>query len=281
MTSSTQVNLNALGSKWDGLSPHLIARFYAVKELRDSNTGRVRWVKEPGVKTVAAPLTDTASLEITLNWQSPFEHAGLESKAPTMMAMLQSGALQPLIDEVKSVGDSFASFVGAGGKEDEEAKQRSDGFLSKFVGRAGITKLNSTQVFNGMPPLKFTVTALFRAWEDAQSEVEAPFDQLMQWALPVKLAEDGTMMQSALNTIQGKNTYIEALMPSAAPTKIFMDYKGRTYGPLVIESVGVPINSAITADAKYAEMAVPLTICSLTAIDRKDWTATMKGGGIR
>lgn len=207
-----------------------------------------------------APLTE-ANLEVVLNWQSPFEQAGPESRAPTLLAMLQSGVLQPIID-------SLAPKVEEGG-----VHKRANEFLRQFEGRTGVTKLNSMQVFNGMPPVKITVTALFRAWQDAASEVEAPFDKLMKWALPVSLSEDGSVLARAVEAVKGDKGYIEALLPSTSPTRIAMHYKGRTYSPLVIESIGMPMSSPVDKDGRYVQLAVPLTLCTLTAIDRKDWTA--------
>jgi hypothetical protein len=46
--------------------------------------------------------------------------------------------------------------------------------LRNAAGRTGITKLNSTQIFSGMPPVKFSFTAHFRALTDPQSEVRDP-----------------------------------------------------------------------------------------------------------
>lgn len=238
-----------LSSLWDDLSPHLIASFYPVERVGQTRN----WQRVQGMPVVRAPLTE-CTLDISLGWQSPFEDAGT-NVMPTFKAMLQSGALQPFVDSSGAMGQT----------------------LSKFEGRTGITKLNSTQVFNGMPPLKFQVSALFRAWRDPASEVEAPFNELMKWALPVELANDGPIMallESIKKTTQGKpldEAVAHSLMPSLAPTKIAMQYKGRVFSPLVIESIGMPMNSPVDARGKYVELVVPMTICSLTAIDAKDW----------
>jgi len=178
---------NRLSSLWDGLSPHLLASFYEVGKIGDSGWGRIQGKTD--VATVMAPLTE-ASMEIALNWQSPFEQAGPESKAPALMAMLQSGALQPIVDSVM------------GKAKDGSAQQKSNSFLSQFEGRTGITKLNSTQVFNGMPPVKIQVAAMFRAWRNPAVEVEAPFDKLMEWALPIELSKDGSVLARAAETVK-------------------------------------------------------------------------------
>ena len=87
-------------------------------------------------------------------------------------------------------------------------RTRLKGFLAQFEGRTGITKLNSTQVFNGMPPVKIQVTALFRAWRDSMKEVEAPFNKLMEWALPIELSKDGSVLARAAETAKGDMGYV-------------------------------------------------------------------------
>lgn len=254
-----------LSSDWmessptSGLSPHLIASFYEVRRVGQSR--EAHWGKVDDSPIVKAPLTE-ASMEMVLNWQSPFESAGPETRAPAIFAMLQSGTLQPVIDALNPLKSD---------KQTSGKYEAKSGTLSQFEGRTGITKLNSTQVFNGMPPVKITVMALFRAWSNPAREVEAPFDQLMQWALPVHLDVDSTILSRAAEAIKGSRDWVDALMPSQSPVKIAMQYKGRCYSPLVIESIGVPLNSPVTSEGKYASLLVPMTLCSLTAIDRKDW----------
>lgn len=246
----------ALSSQWLGLSRQLLAQFYEVDREGRRVDEKI---------TVEAPLQD-ANLEAALNWQSPFEHSGPETKAPFLMAMLQAGMIQPAVDA-----------VGAG---DRSGSPEGSSLLKKFEGRTGITKLNSTQVFAGMPPARIQVTALFRAWADTKQEVRDPVDQLWQWALPVKLAEDSTLVSRGIELLgkaiagQGNlDDAIRGLLPSQAPVMIAMTYKGRTYKPLVIEAIGEPIGNPVTKDGGYAELAIPLTLCTLTALDRNDWMA--------
>jgi hypothetical protein len=247
-------SLTTLSSEWGGLNPLLIASFYEV----DRNGQRL----SGSDITVKAALTDGANLEVSLNWQSPFEQAGPETKAPTLFAMLQSGVIQPLVDSV------------GGGKSQADS---SGDFLKQFEGRTGITKLNSVQVFNGMPPVKLSVTALFRAWKDPVSEVETPFNQLMDWALPVELARDSTLLSNAVNATKGSKDWLEAVLPSKSPTFIAMQYKGRTFAPLVIESISEPLSSAIDKNGKFVELLVPMTLATLSALDRKDWADIQQG----
>lgn len=251
-------------SPTSGLSSHLIASFYQVQRVGQGRDAY--WEKVDGTPIVKAPLTE-ASLEMVLNWQSPFEGAGPETRAPAIFAMLQSGTLQPVIDAL----NPFKSDKQTSGKY-----EAGSGTLRQFEGRTGITKLNSTQVFNGMQPVKITVTALFRAWSNAASEVEAPFEQLMQWALPVHLDADSTILSRAAEAAKGSRDWVDALMPSLSPVKIAMQYKRRLYSPLVIESIGMPLDSPVTSKGEYAHLLVPMTLCTLTAIDRKDWSNSQR-----
>jgi hypothetical protein len=131
-----------------------------------------------------------------------------------------------------------------------------------------------------MHPFKISVVALFRAWADPVKEVEEPFDQLANWALPIKLSNDGVIM-STINAAKNATSVggaleamaTEGIMPSLAPTLIAMTYKGRMYSPLVIESIQDPLGSPVNRKGQFVERLVPMTLCSLTAFDREDWNA--------
>lgn len=244
-------------SKWDGLSPHLLATFYEVKKEGDN---LFRWVRDPSSNLVQAPLTDS-SMQVELQWNGPFDNAGVDAKAPALMSLLQNGGIQQYSD----------SALGNGG-----VNQKLKEGLSQFEGRTGVTKLNSTQVFTGMSPLKITCTAHFRAWNDAVTEVERAVDQLYEWALPEKLSEDGSVIARSLDLAKGKegSDVVNTLMPSLCPRIIGMQYKGRNFAPLVIESIDFPMDSPINSQGKYVQMAVQLTLTTLFAIDKEYWTNT-------
>ncbi|MDF0506598.1 hypothetical protein POK33_38250 [Burkholderia cenocepacia] len=265
--SSAAVGLDPriLSSDWTGLNPALLAKFYALK--RDAaGTG---WeqsfdVRELSAKDkfsvydgweVWAPITDGTS-EMTLNWHSPFEGAGAESKAPTISSMLQSGSLAPTI---QALGEK----AGAGDKASQAVNA-----LSSAQGRVGITKLNSTQVFQGMPPVKLSITAHFRALIDPVSEVQIPISQLQQWAVPQYLADDGVIANAVKNGAD--QSILETVFPSLAPQIIGMKYGDRTYEPLVIESISEPITNPRSIDGVSISCSVTMTLATLTAIDRRD-----------
>lgn len=244
-----------LTSDWGALSPHLLASFWECD--RDGNK------KKGSTTTVKAAITDESALELTLNWQSPFEQAGPETKAPTLFAMMQSGLTSQIFDSL-------------GFDKDENSNSKATRLLQQFEGRTGITQLNSVQVFNGMPPIKIPMTLLFRAWRDPVTEVEEPFNQLMEWALPIELAKDSTLLTNAVEAIKGSKDWIEAVLPSRAPTLLAFHYKGNTYAPMVIESITQPLTAPIDKNGRYVELAVPVTLASLAAIDRKYWQSLQK-----
>lgn len=262
--------ITLLQSPWPGVSKHLLGCFFPVTRTK-AEDGSTKWVRDKSVGVeVRAPL-ENAQLEFSLNWQSPFENAGSESKAPTAAAMVQSGAVQPVLDAVSGIGKGIGGAIGqAVGERLASASDK----LKQFEGRTGITVLNSTQVFSGMPPVKLSCTANFRAWSDAKSEVTAPVDQLVSWALPVELAADSTMLVELLKASQGEKGMIEAVMPSKAPVFIAVVYKGRSYYPMVIESCSLSLDDPISVDGNCITQSVTLQICSLTALDRRAWAAT-------
>jgi len=209
---------------------------------------------------IQAPFVEDVQLDLEMNWQSPFEGAGAEGAAPALSAMMQSGTLVPIVDKVGNVVGKELTGLAA--------------TLGDAIGRSGMTKLNSTQIFNGMPPIRIQGELLFRAWSDPVSEVEAPVDQLVQWSLPEFLAMEGTMMTAAIDyfTQEGK-TMVETAFPSRVPALVALTYKGRTYSPMVIERVGVPLGSPVDRFGRFTQMKVPVTLATLTGKDRADWMA--------
>lgn len=258
------------GSNWQGLSNHLIARFYPVISVGEGKNRR--YIQDLTELAVFAPILDGAEIEYQLNWQSPFEQMGTEAKAPAITAMLQSGMLS----------DFYGQFMQSIGQSQSNAssldKSKVQSTLKSLEGRTGITKLNSTQTFAGMPPIKCTMKILFRAYSDPQAEVMQPLQSLIKWAMPQELSPDGALM-NAMQAASGEGKWLDVLMPSKAPRLIAMEYKGRIYKPMVIEMISDPITSPTTSDGKYAKAEVSLTISSLTAWDKDD-IQRIYGGGL-
>ena len=241
---------NVLSSDWHGLNEYLIARIFEVDNKGLRTTG--------DSIEVHAPFTE-CNIEATLNWQSPFENSSADQKAPALVALLQSGGIAPYIESIPIIGGKLK-----GSTSLEEG-------IEKFKGRTGITKLNSTQIFTGMPPLKISAVLLFRAYKSSFSEVERPLRQLWQFALPKKISSDSLV--DRLKKVGSDTT--SALLPSEAPTLLGLEYKRRYYAPLVIESIGEPLSSPIDAEGFYTEVLVPITFGTLTALDREDMRKSM------
>lgn len=249
------------GSDWQGLSNQLIARFYAVKAVGNGENRRYLQDLSQGLP-VHAPILEGAEIEYQFNWQSPFEQMGTEAKAPALSAMLQSGAISDVYSAF------MARFSGDNAAASGGDKSAVGSTLKELEGRTGITKLNSTQTFAGMPPVKCSLKLLFRAYQNPQLEVMNPITQLIKWAMPIELSQNGAIV-NLLDPNNEKN-FIDALMPSKAPTLIAMEYKGRIYKPMVIEAISDPITSPTTRDGSYAKAEVSLTLASLSAWDRAD-----------
>lgn len=255
-----------LTSKWDGLNPSLLASVYAV----DSG-GRVL----SGAATVLAPFTE-AQLEVSANWQSPFEQSGVENRLPALSALAQTGAI-----------GSYTDLFGKGGAEDSLAGRLRQTF-NEFAesaqtatqGRSGLTKLNSQQVFTGAMPVKLTATMLFRAFDNPASEVAAPVDQLIRWTLARELAQNGALAQ-AIENVAGGQGLLKAALPSLTPTMVAVRYGGVTLAPMVIESVSKAMTVPRYSDGSALQEQVQVVFGSLTALDETDWVRARRGAPIK
>lgn len=245
--------MNQSNTSFTGLNPLLLGQFYVMK--RDENAN---WVSDGCEREITAPLTQ-CHMEIAPNWQSAFENAGIESKFPALAQMLQSGmfggALVALGEKMK---DSKL----------KEALHDAQKAAEQMVGRTGITKLNSTQVFSGMAPIKIQVTAFFKAHSNPILEVERPIMRLQQWVLPQYLAPDGGFVELL------KTGDPLSLMPSLVPKVLGFRYKNRVFQPMVIENISDPLDAPIDRDGNRIHATLQMTLCSLTALDRNDWRGT-------
>jgi hypothetical protein len=240
-----------------GLSPHLIGSIYPMKRMGDG----ADWARDDSETPFEAPLTQ-ASLDMLATWQSPFESAGVESRFPALAQMAQAGLFRGVLQAV--------------GSKIPEKMERTKEFVAdieksaqKLVGKTGVTKLNSTQVFSGAPPIKIQITAFLRAFKHPVLEVEEPLKKLQQWTLSRKLARDGTAAEFIRSGAD-----VLSLMPSEVPTIVGFHYKNRVFQPMVIESVSDPLDAPIHSSGYRISAAVQITLCSLTALDRNDWNDT-------
>jgi hypothetical protein len=253
---------DVLSSKWGGLNPSLLATIYPVNQ---------QGYQLPGEVSVVAPPTE-GNIELSANWQSPFEQSGTENKAPVIMQMLQSGTLQSYSEVLLGKGSNEG---GGNGWQARLAQEISD-FSREGQGRSGMTKLNSTQIFTGAGPIKIPLTLHFRAFDNPAAEVQAPLDQLARWTLARQLAPNGSLVSAIQNFTQGQG-FLKTLLPSLAPQMVALRYGGYTFAPMVIESMSHPITAPRTADGAMLHVAVQVTLASLTALDQGDWTRARSG----
>jgi hypothetical protein len=248
--ASTQAT-KVLSSDWGGLNPLLIASFYPVERVLSADGKSERWQRVPDSTEVRAPLTEF-NMEHTANWNSPFENTGADQKFSSVSALLQAGALAPLMAQLQSL------------LKTQGADASALSSVSSLEGRSSVTKLNSRQIYNGTPPYKLTGTAQFKAFADAYEEVEAPVNQLVAWNLPKMLAADGPVLSLLM-------AGSPSLYPSEVPQIIGMSFAGMQFLPLVIETCSYPIGGPRTSKGHLIEAPVQLSIASLSAIDKGDW----------
>jgi len=243
---------------WGRLNPHLLAQITAC------DSKGLALASEPDA--VIGPITE-ATIEYTYNWQSPFENAGPESKAPALMAMLQTGQLGTVINALQTVLPDVVMDA-AGGMLDDAANKAQQ--ASKVLeGRTGITKLNSRQVFSGMPPVKINLTLHLRAMRDPEREINAQYQRLLRWSLPQQLAADSTLT-GIIKQAGDSAEMVKALFPSLAPLMVGMIYGGQKFSPMVIESISNPLDAPRYRDGNYVYLPIQITLATLTALDRND-----------
>lgn len=241
-------------SQWGNLSSKLIARMYALgsEGTEDFADGMVR-----------GPITEVV-FDSSFNWLSPFESTGPESKAPALMAMIQTGQIGQIANVLQASGLGSVPGVGEYLKSSAE---KTKSFSDDLKGRTGITKLNSRQVFSGMPPIKITMVLHLRAMTDPQTQVMDPYQKLLEWAMPKELAEDGVIAELIRN---GSNEFIKSMFPSRAPTMIGFNYANNRYSPMVIEAISNPLDGPMSPEGLPIYRAVQITLATLTALDRND-----------
>lgn len=256
ITGSTGQMINTTGlSQWGGLSEFLFAIIFPC------DAKGVETLDEKGLTLgIAAPATEVM-FDSTLNWQSAFEQAGPETKAPTIMALLQTG-------QIAAVANALQSQLpdGPAGDLARDMAKKTENWAKSLEGRTGITKLNSRQVFSGMPPVRITLILHLRAVTDPEAEVVAPYEKLLGWSWPQKLAPNGVVSEIITN---GGN-FIHAMFPSEAPQMVGFRYGNNRYSPMVVESISNPLDGPMDSKGRPIYRSVQLTLATLTALDKND-----------
>ena len=136
--------------------------------------------------------------------------------------------------------------------------------MQGLLGRSNFTKLNSRQIFTSSNSVRISGSLVFQAWADAKTEVEAALSQLQQWASPVKLSDESLIVGAASGGFDG------ALFPSIIPPLVQLQYGGKTYKPMVIESVSAPITAPMNSNGDRIAVRAQITFLSLTAWDKQN-----------
>lgn len=249
--------------QWGRLSKGLLAEIYPLKKInRDGGT----FDFERAGASVFALLTE-GQIEFSNNYTTPFESSNPESRLPNLMAMIQSGQL------ITAFGQIFGEQKPQGPLEltglSGYLKQGAD-LLQSLEGSSNLTKVNSTEIYVSTSPLKMPLTFVLRAWQDAKTEVEDPIARLESWTLPEYLYDQGLLVSLANSggTVEEK---VQSLWPSKVPPFVAIQYAGRTYKPLLIETISSPLVVERDPDLNRLFAQVTLSVTSRTALDAPTW----------
>lgn len=246
-----------VGSNWSNLNPKLLATLQPmIFSTKDDGKGNksIEYLMDTMTSVVVAPIKQDGSMEVTASWTSAFEGEAQEAKKPLITSLIASGQFSYALQKIEVA-------AGADSKQTENA-------LSKLVGRTTMTKLNSTQTFTGAPPIKTSITMIFKAFTDPLSEVVYPVATLLSWALPQLLSPDGALM-SALIGADGKvkAPEFENAFPSIAPRIVCYTYGNQKLKPMVIESISIPSSYPMDTNGNPVYLEVSMQLGTLTGKD--------------
>ena len=224
-------------------------------ETSSDNKKQIAYVNDLASPVVAAPIKQDGSMEVQANWTSAFEGEAQEAKKPLLTSLIQSGMAA---FGVESVAAALPQ-----GVTTDATNQTMEG----LVGRTTMTRLNSTQTFTGAPPIKLSVTMIFKAFTNPISEVLTPVATLASWALPQELAYSGML----LSAVQGKVDF-ESLLPSKIPRIVCYRYGNQVLKPMVIESLSIPSSYPMDSNGNPLYIEVQMQLGSLTGKDARDIT---------
>ena len=259
--------------QWTGLNDCLMAH---IRECdREGNDIK-------GGLSVLAPVTE-AELQLENNWQSPFENSSAETRAPNLLGLLLSGEATKqfgAIAEAKLSADPNAAVVdkilgsvvggvtSAIGRVAEALDFKET--MQFLEGRTSMSKVNSTQVFVGASPAKISMTLFFHALEDAGKEVEEPLRRLMMMAVPAFLADESGVTKLLAGTVANAPNPLSAFFSGMAPPLLKITFGGRTYGPLHLEPITVPMSGPMDAKGNRISCSVSTTFTSRQTWDSGD-----------
>lgn len=213
-------------------------------------------------------LLEDAEFALENQYSTPFENSNPEGRMPNLMGMIQSGQMITSLTDVINIG----GFSAPSSQDSENGSAPQDkGMLGQVFdkleglkGRSTFTKLNSQQIYTSSNSVKISATLVLSAWRNAHLEVERALQKLQEWATPKKLADKSALMSG----LQQKT--LEGFFPSIIQPTVSLVYGGKTYEPLVIESLSAPITAPMTADGSRIAVKCQVSFSSEKAWDKSD-----------
>jgi len=264
-----------LGSVWreKGLNKNLVVKIRPVVEGNfEGGQGQQTYNIDTSQPTVESIFED-ADFSIESQYSTPFESSNPEGRLPNLMGMIQSGqinaayySLFALSNDPTGVGATVAEGVSMAANVTGvgDMLSESEGKLQGLLGRSNFTKLNSRQIFTSSNSVRITGTLFFQAWANAKVEVEDALQQLQIWSSAAELSKQSLLVGGI------KDGFSEAMFPSIIPPLVQLQYGGKTYSPMVIESVSAPITAPMTKDGDRIAVRVQVVFLSLTAWDAQN-----------
>lgn len=272
---SQKPNGKTLGSVWreKGLNKNLVVKIRPVIEGNfEGGQGQQTYSVDASQPTVESIFED-ADFSIESQYSTPFESSNPEGRLPNLMGMIQSGQINAAY---YSLFSATSDPIGAGALLSEgvaaaneltgvgDMLSESEGKLQGLLGRSNFTKLNSRQIFTSASSIRITGTLFFQAWANAQAEVEDALQQLQVWSSAAELSKQSLLVGGI------KDGFSEAMFPSIIPPLVQLQYGGKTYNPMVVESVSAPITAPMTKDGNRIAVRVQVVFLSLTAWDAQN-----------
>lgn len=268
-------NGKTLGSDWGnhGLNKNLVVKISAVKEGNiEGGQGKQTYDVDTS-QPVVASLFEEADFAIESQYTTPFESSNPEGRMPNLMGMIQSGQANAAFysffaasSDPKGVASLIAEggaivsdFLGVG-----DILSDAQTSLQGLAGKSNFTKLNSQQIFTSSSSIRITGSLIFQAWADAKAEVEDALEQLQCWASAVSLSSESLLVAGLTDG------FSDAMFPSLIPTLVQLQYGGKTYTPMVIESVSAPITAPMNKDGSRIAVRAQIVFLSRTAWDQQN-----------
>ena len=265
-----------LGSNWGdmGLNKNLIVKIRPVIEGNfEGGQGQQTYNVDPAAPVVES-LFEDAEFTIESQYSTPFESSNPEGRLPNLMGMIQSGQVSATFysffahvndptgvsGAVADVGAAIADTTGFSAKGALEVAEKE---FQGLLGKSNFTKLNSRQIFTSSNSVRISGSLVFQAWANAKTEVEDALEQLQVWASPRTLSAKSLLVSGATDGLKG-------MFPSEIPPLVQLQYGGKTYSPMVIESVSAPITAPMNKDGHRIAVKVQISFLSLTAWDAQN-----------